>query len=142
MWRVNFVKQNSTRNKYDIWGFQFSCIHECHEGKWGKCFHCISRSRCKDTIRPVYPSEEGIYYPIERIEISPQHAEDLGTYIHEFTEASIIQILIKFRKDWNRRVEFTKEGFKSTYIVHLISPYGMNNGMCLEPATRYNRPKW
>lgn len=136
------MKPNSTRNKYNILGFEFSCFHECHEGKWGKCPHCISRNKCKDRIRPVYPSEEGIYYPIERIEISPQHAEDLGTYIHEFTEASIIQILIKFRKDWNRRVEFTKEGFKSTYIVHLISPYGMNNGMCLEPATRYNRPKW
>jgi len=134
------MKINKPRNKYNIWGFQFSCVHECHEGKWGKCFHCISRSRCKNGIRPVYPSEEGIYYPIERIEISPQHAEDLGTYIHEFTEASIIQILIKFRKDWYCSVEY--KGYGKSYISHFICPYGTNNGRCLEPATKSNRPKW
>lgn len=140
MWRANFVKRNSIRNRYDIWSFQFSCLHECHEGKWGKCIHCISRNRCKDTLRPVYPSEEGIYYPIERIEISLNHAEDLGTYIHEFSEASIIQIFKRWRKDWNRAVEF--KGYNKTYIVHFIVPYGANNGKCLEPSTKRNRPKW
>lgn len=134
------MKPNSTRNKYNILGFEFSCFHECHEGKWGKCPHCISRNKCKDRIRPVYPSEEGIYYPIERIEISPQHAEDLGTYIHEFTEASIIQILIKFRKDWNRRVEF--DGYDATYIAHFITPWGTANGRSLFPVTKKSKPVW
>jgi hypothetical protein len=109
-------------------GFQFACLH------------CISKNKCKDSLRPVYPSEEGIYYPIEMVEISAKHVEDLGTYVHEFTEASIIQILIRFRKDWNRRVEF--KGYKSTYIAHIISIWGMNNDTCLEPCTRSSRPKW
>jgi len=76
------------------------------------------------------------------IEISPRHAYDLGTYVHEFTEASIIQVLRSFRKNWHSFVEFKKEGLKSTYLVHVLSPYGANNGTCLEPSTHRNRPKW
>jgi hypothetical protein len=140
MWRANFVKPNSTRNKYNILSFSFVCFHECHEGKWGKCPHCISRTKCVDNVRPVYPSEQGIYYPIERIEVAPKCAEDLGLYVHEFTEAAIIQIMLKFRKDWHRFVEF--KGYKSTYVTHFISEYGANNQTCLEPATRSHKPKW
>lgn len=130
----------SERSKHNIIGFQFSCKHECHEYKWGVCEHCRSRHKCIEYSRPVYPSEEGIYYATEKIEISPKHAEDLGTYIHEFTEASIIQILLKMRKDWHREVKFGT--FDKTYVVHFISFYGTNNNTCLEPATKSNRPRW
>jgi hypothetical protein len=128
------------RTNYNILGFHFSCIHSCSEYKWGVCVHCHSRTKCKDHVRPVYPSEEGILYPIEKIEISPVHAQDLGTYVHEFTEASIIQILRRWGKNWHRAVQF--DNMKETYIVHIISPYGANNGACLEPATRRHQPKW
>lgn len=134
------MKLNFIRNKYDIWSFSFTCFHECHEWKWGKCPHCISRNRCSDGLRPVYPSEEGIYYPVERIEISSKHIEDIGTYIHEFSEASIIQVMKRWKKDWNRAVKF--EGYSGTYIAHFIVPFGANNGASLEPATKRNRPKW
>ena len=137
---MNCVKPNSTRNKYNILSFQFACYHECHEGKWGKCKHCISRTRCVNTVRPVYPSEQGIYYPTERIEIALKTVEDLGFYVHEFTEAAIVQVMLKFRKDWHRFVEF--KGYKSTYVTHFISMYGANNQTCLEPVTKRNRPKW
>jgi hypothetical protein len=93
-----------------------------------------------DHVRPVYPSEEGIYYPTERIEISLEHVEDLGTFIHEFTEDAIIRVLRRNHKDWNRGVKF--EDYNSTYIVHFISLWGANNNTCLEPITRKNRPKW
>jgi hypothetical protein len=128
------------RTKYDIWDFQFTCFHECREWEWGVCHHCRSRHTCQDHIRPVYPSEEGIYYPIEKIEVSLHHVQDLGTYIHEFTEVSIIQVLRRFRKDWHRDVEY--KGYKRTYITHFISPLGEANGTCLEPVTKRNRPKW
>jgi hypothetical protein len=133
-------KLRKPRTNYNILGYTFLCFHECHEYKWGVCPHCRSRNKCKDHIRPVYPSEEGIYYPIERIEISPKHAEDLGTYIHEFTEHAIIHIFLHWGKDWNHGVKF--EGYKSTYIVHFITPWGVPNGRSLFPATRKNRPKW
>ena len=81
-----------------------------------------------------------ISVPFDKLEISPFHGEDLGTYVHEFTEASIIQIFRRWRKDWNRGVQF--EGYNDTYIVHFISVWGANNGACLEPATRKHKPKW
>jgi hypothetical protein len=130
------------RTNYDILKFKLSCFHECHEYKWGVCPHCRSRKICQDNVRPVYPSEEGIYYPTEMIEISPRHVYDLGTYIHEFTEASIIQVLRRFRINWHSFVEFKNEGLKSTYLTHVISPYGANNETCLEPSTHRHRPKW
>jgi hypothetical protein len=133
-------KFRKPRTKYNIIGFSFSCYHECSEYKWGVCSHCRSRRLCKDSIRPVYPSEEGIYYAIERIEFAPIHALDLGTYIHEFTEASIIQILRRYRVNWHKDVTFPK--MKTTYIVHVISPFGANNGACLEPSTKRHRAKW
>lgn len=133
---------NEKQNKYDILKFTFAVIHECHEWKWGICAHCRSRHKCIDHFRPVYPSEEGIYYPTERIEISPKHIQDLGTYVHEFTEASIVQIMRRFRKNWHSFVEFKGAGLESTYVVHVISPYGANNSTCIEPATKKHRPKW
>ncbi len=140
MRKVFLLPERRPRTNYNILGFQFSCVHSCSEYKWGVCKHCRSRTKCKDHVRPVYPSEEGIFYPIERIEISPDHAQDLGTYVHEITEASIIQILRRWRKDWNRGVQF--EGYNDTYIVHFISVWGANNGTCLEPVTRQHKPKW
>lgn len=120
--------------------FSFSSFHNCSEYKWDVCKHCRSRHKCNDHIRPVYPSEEGIYYPIERIEISPQHATDLGFYIHEFTETSIIQILRKFRVNWHKDVHF--KGYGDTYISHFITPWGTANGRSLFPVTRKNKPTW
>jgi hypothetical protein len=79
------------RTNYNILGFQFSCLHSCSEYKWDVCRHCRSRNKCKDHIRPVYPSEEGIFYPLERIEICPQHAYDLGTYIHELQRVQLFK---------------------------------------------------
>jgi hypothetical protein len=128
------------RTNYDILKFKFTCFHECHEWQWGTCIHCRSRNVCQDHFRPVYPSEEGIYYPTEKIEISPKHIQDLGTYVHEFTEASIIQILKHFRKNWHKDVEL--QGYKRTYIVHLISIWGANNNTCLEPVTKKHKPRW
>lgn len=135
-------KEGTPRTKYDIIGFSFTCLHECHEYKWDICKHCRSRNRCIDHIRFVYPSEEGICFPTEEIELSPQHSQDLGTYIHEFTEASIIQIFVRWRKNWNSEFESKKWNIKHTYIVHVLSPFGTNNQKCLEPSTRRNRPKW
>jgi hypothetical protein len=131
---------SNQRNKYDIYTFQITCFHECHEYRWGKCDHCKSRHKCNEHFRPVYPSEEGVYYPTEKIEISSQHVQDLGTYIHEFTEVSIIQILRQFHKDWNKAVHFN--GYERTFIAHFICPFGTNNGACLEPVTKRNRPRW
>ena len=128
------------RITHNILGFHFSCVCSCIEYKWKPCSHCCSKSKCKNHIRPVYPSEEGIYYAVERIEISPVHAQDLGTFIHEFSEAAIIQIFRRWHKDWNKDVQF--DGYKGTYIAHFISCYGDNNGRCLNPATLYNKPKW
>jgi hypothetical protein len=133
---------NDQRTKYNILGFVFSCVHECSEWEWGRCIHCKSRFKCVDHIRPVYPSEQGVYFPTERIEVSFQHAIDLDFYVHEFTEASIIQILKRYHKDWYATVKFEKPGYQRTYIVHFISLWGFNNNTCLEPVTRKNRPKW
>lgn len=133
-------KIRKPRTNYNILGYVFACYHECHEYKWGVCFHCRSRNKCKNHIRPVYPSEEGIYYPTERVEISPKHAEDLGTYIHEFNEDAIIRIFRRWRKDWNKDVHF--EGYNRTYISHFITPYGTANGRSLFPVTRRNRANW
>lgn len=133
-------KIRKPRTNYNILIYTFACYHDCHEYKGGVCPHCRSRNKCKNHIRPVYPSEEGIYYPIERVEISPTHAEDLGTYIHEFTEHTIIQILRRYHVNWYKSVSFNN--LKRTYIVHIISVFGANNGTCLEPATYKNRPKW
>jgi hypothetical protein len=128
------------RTRYDISNFQFTCVHECSEWKWDVCKHCRSRHRCKDHIRPVYPSEEGISYPTEKIEVSLVHAQDLGIYVHEFTEATIIQIMNRWRKYWYAGVHF--KGYGDTYISHFICLYGTNNGNCLEPVTKRNKPKW
>ena len=128
------------RTNYDIRDFKFTSLHKCGEYKYKKCVHCRSRRKCKDHIRPVYLSEEGIFYPIEEIEVSPIHAFDLGLYVHEFTEAAFIRIFRRWRKDWNKGVNF--DGYNETYIVHFISMYGVNNGSCLEPATHKNRPRW
>jgi hypothetical protein len=131
---------NNQQNKYDIWGFQFSCIHECHEYKWERCLHCRSSHKCNEHFRPVYPSEEGVYYPIEKIEISPQHAQDLGTYVHEFTEVSIIRVFRRMHIDWLKDVHF--KDYERTYVTHFISLWGANNNTCLEPSTKRNKPRW
>jgi hypothetical protein len=128
------------RTNYNILGFEFSCLHSCSEYKWGICSHCRSRNKCKNHVRPVYSSEEGIFYPIEKIEISSIHAFDLGTYIHEITEASIIQILRRYHINWHKAVQF--DGYNETYIVHFISAWGANNGACFEPVTRKHKPLW
>jgi hypothetical protein len=128
------------RNNYNVLSYQFTCLHECFEWKWHICVHCRSRNKCVDHIRPVYLSEEGIYHPTEKVEISLQHFQDLGFYVHEFTETSISDILRRFRKDWNASVKF--KGYGDTYITHFISLYGNNHGRCLSPVTRYNLPRW
>jgi hypothetical protein len=130
----------SIRTKYNVLGYKFTCFHECHEWKWGVCGHCRSRHRCKNGVRPVYPSEEGIYYPIEMFQVSLEHSEDLGFYVHEFTEATIIQLFNKFRQRWNKDIHF--DGYKPTYIVHFVTLYGTNNGKCLDPSTKRNHPRW
>jgi hypothetical protein len=128
------------RMKYNILNYHFTCFHRCSEWKWGICKHCRSRHRCKDHVRPVYPSEEGISYPTEEVEISLAHSQDLGTYVHEFTETTVIQIMNRWRKYWYAGVQF--KGYGDTYIAHFICPYGTNNGRCLEPVTKRNRPRW
>jgi hypothetical protein len=72
--------------------------------------------------------------------VSLVHAQDLGIYVHEFTEATIIQIMNRWRKYWYAGVHF--KGYGDTYISHFICLYGTNNGNCLEPVTKRNKPKW
>jgi len=111
------------KRNHDIWGFKITCIHE-----W------------KGVKRHVYESEAGIYYPINEIRVAPIFAKNLGFWIHEFSEAAIVETLDKVGYDWNAR--FHPKGFKSTFIAHFITPLGENNGCTLDPATRTNRPKW
>lgn len=110
---------------HNILTFKFVCIHE-----W------------KGVIRPVYKSESGIFYPIEEIRIAPEWVENLGFWIHEFGEVALIQVLDKMGIDYHTKVHFEKQGFKSTYLAHFISPYGSNNNCCLEPSIRKNYPRW
>ena len=135
-------KSRKPRTNYNILKYEFSCSHYCANWHWKKCKECRSRNKCKKHIRHVYRSEEGIYYPTERFEISPKHAEDLGTYVHEFTEHYIIQVLRRYRINWHKSVTFKKDNINRTYVVHVISPYGANNGTCIDPSTHRNRPKW
>ena len=125
--------------KYDLYGFKFTCVHECSEWKYGVCKHCRSRHLCNDHVRPVYPSETGVCFPTETVEIAPRYSEDLGTYVHEFTEVEIIKILRSYHKDWN--ASFVVKGYRGTFIAHFISLYGVN-GTCMEPVTKRNRPRW
>lgn len=135
------IKFRNIHTNYDVRDYQFICLHECYEWHSSqKCVHCRSQNKCVDHIRPVYLSEEGIYHPTEKVEIAPQHIQDLGTYIHEFTETSISDVLRRFKKDWNASVKF--DGYRETYITHFISVWGANNNTCLEPCTKQNRPRW
>lgn len=124
----------------DITTFHFSCVHECKEWKWKSCSHCRSRKRCCNHVKMVSLGKEGINYLTHTIEVSPQHAQDLGTLIHEISENTIITILCSWRKDWYAAVKF--KGYNATYISHFITLWGTNNNRCLEPVTRKNRPKW
>lgn len=124
----------------DITTYKFTCLHKCSEWKWDKCGHCRSRNKCKKHIRPITLTEEGISYPTQEIEVSFFHSQDLGTYVHEFTEDTIIKIFRSWRKDWYAGVKF--KGYGDTYIVHFITLFGTNNGKCLEPCTKRNKPRW
>ena len=108
--------------EHDILSFSFSCISD-YGGR-----HLITNG------------DSGIYYPISEIRISPQYVENLGFYVHEFSEASIIQLLIEWGFDYHSKVEF--KGFKSTYIAHFITPFGTNNGCNLRPATKKDTARW
>ena len=110
-------------NEHDIWGFEFTCIHE-----W------------KGKIRKVTDGSSGIYYPTEEILVSQKWIENLGFYVHEFTEAAIIQVFDRLKFDYMAKVHY--KGYKSTYIAHFISLFGENNGCCLEPATKKYTTRW
>lgn len=112
-----------TKRSRDIHGFKITCIHSWH-----------------GVERHVYESESGIYYPVEQIRAAPKFAKNLGFWLHEFTEAAIIEVLEREGYDWNAK--FHPKGFKSTFIAHFITPLGANNGCTIDPATRTNRPKW
>lgn len=115
----------SELENHDIWGFKFFSVRE-----W------------KGKEKKVSDGRSGIYYSIEEVWVSPRWIENLGFYVHEFTEATIIQIFDRLGLDYNAKVHYKKWGFKSTYIVHFISPLGTNNGCNLEPATHKNTARW
>lgn len=85
-------------------------------------------------------TEEGISYPTHEIEVSFVHSQDLGTYVHEFTEDAVIAFLKSMRKDWYTAVKY--KGYGETYIAHFICQWGANNGKCLDPCTKRNKPRW
>jgi hypothetical protein len=94
---------------------------------------------CDDTIK-----ENGSYvhYGENRIIIHPKQIENMGFWVHELTEVTIIKILNSnsFRKPWRRTLYF--KDYNPCRISHLISMYGLNNGRNLEPQIDENIPEW
>jgi len=117
------LDDDERRESHDILGFEFTCIHE-----W------------KGKVRNVTDAYSGIYYPTEEIRVSIKWVENLGFWVHEMTEATIIQVLDRLNFDYITKVHY--EGYKSTYIAHFISCFGANNGCSLVPATRKNTARW
>lgn len=74
--------------------------------------------------------------------IHPKQIGNIGCWVHEFTEASIIKILNSnsFRKPWKRTLYF--KDYKPSTVSHLISVYGIDNGRNLEPQTNMDIPEW
>ena len=66
---------------------------------------------------------------------------NLGFWIHEFSELTIIGIIEREGlDDWKNSVKF--DGYKKTYISHLISPYGYDNEQSLNPQKSKHIPVW
>jgi len=90
--------------------------------------------------KDIKAEESCICYITNEIIVSSDLVENCGFWVHEFTEAKIIQILVRWRKPWNKLVRF--DGFKTTIIPHIISPHGMDNGRNLFPQKNKNKPEW
>ena len=72
--------------------------------------------------------------------VSPKQINNLGFWVHEFSELTIIGILRRMKKLQYKAVKY--KGFKSTTIVHLIVPFGLNNGRSLDPQLSKENPAW
>jgi len=75
--------------------------------------------------------------------ISPKQIGNLGMWVHEFTELTLIEILNEWRKPWRNNTTFkNRPEFKLTTIPHFMAPWGLDNDCCLIPQVSRKEPKW
>jgi hypothetical protein len=82
----------------------------------------------------------GIWFNFKEFRFCKKDIDNVMAYIHEFTEFTIIMVFQKFKIKLYKKVKF--KGFAETYIEHFISPFGADNGRCLEAETEENKVDW
>lgn len=86
------------------------------------------------------PSESCMHIGSRVFIVSPKLMENCGFWCHEFSELTLIEVFERWNQNWQKFVKF--KGFKKTSPVHLISPFGMNNGRSLFPQKSKKIPKF